>query len=105
MDPPEYDDGKKIDDIPEKLDKSQNKIQFSITVSRHDARWISSRIYEDVDRGLISTEIRAKSSEHSIDMEIVLEVVYAIAKKAIELLLIELKEYLKRKWTYRQSRR
>ena len=107
MDPPDYDnfDYVKIKEIPEKWNQDQREITFKVTVHRNDATWVSSRIFEDVDRDLISAKIVVKSSKHSVDMDITLLIVGAVGKKAIELLLTEIKDYLKNKWKGRQKRK
>jgi hypothetical protein len=105
--PPEYDEViRQIDKIPEKWNSKNKKINFKIIAYRDDATWVSSRIYEEVDRNLISVEIQAKSSEYSIELDVTLIVVGGIvAKKSIDMLLEELRDYLKRKWRMKQRRK
>ena len=64
-----------------------------MTVQKEDATWVSSRIYEDVSRGLISTKIHAKHSEYSVDLSITLAVNVDVTTViiALSLLLTELK--------------
>lgn len=104
--PPEYDDIIwQIDQIPKGWNHNE-PIRFTITAYRQDAAWISSRIFEEVDRNLISTTIQAKSSKYSVELDVTIIVLIGIAgKKAIELLLEELRDYLKRKWGTRQRRK
>ena len=107
MKPPEYDDIlRKIEEIPEKWNGRDKKINLKIIAYREDATWISSRIFEEVDRNLISVKIEAKSSEYSIELDVILIVVGGIvAKKSIDILLEELRDYLKRKWRIKQRRK
>lgn len=105
--PPEYDDIiKQIEEIPEKWDTNNKKINFKIIAFKDDATWVSSRVYEEVDRNLISAKIQAKSSEHSLELEVALIVVGGVvAKKSVDILLEELRDYLKRKWRIKQRRK
>ena len=108
MDSPEYDDSnyRKLEEIPEKCNQDQREIAFKVTVHRNDATWVSSRIFEDVDRDLISAKIEVKSSKNSVDMNIIFTAIGVIvAEKAIELLLTEIKDHLKNKWKGRQIRK
>jgi hypothetical protein len=107
MKPPEYDDPilKTLEDLPEKWkSNNDNKMTLNVTVDREDATWISNRIYQDVDRGLISSVINTTKSENSVDLAITLNVNIDLATiiPALTLLVYELKtktitRYLNRK--------
>ncbi len=96
---------KQIDEIPEKWNGDNEHINFKIIMYRDDATWISSKIYEEVDRNFISAKIQAKSSAHSIELNVMLIIVGgAVVKKSVDILLEELRDYLKRKWRMRRKR-
>src|SRR5438132_1173451 len=106
VNPPEYDDPilTKLEELPDSWDRNQKQIVLKITVHREDATWISSRIYDDVDRGLLSAHIHAHHSEHSVDLTITLSVSIDLTPiiTALSLLLYEMKtktisRYLSRK--------
>ncbi len=96
MKPPEYGDPDFEDrgKVP-KFRAGNTKYKFKITVPRDVAEKISGRIFEDVDRGLVEVEIRARSSKYSIEMDIVLILVGGVVERAMELLLRELGRKLK----------
>jgi hypothetical protein len=101
VNPPEYDDIlAKIERLPEKWNNHDNKeIKLNIVVHREEADWVLSRIFVEVDRNLVSATIKAKSSEYSIELDVILTVIGGlVAKKSIDILLDELKDYLKKKW-------
>jgi DNA-binding ferritin-like protein (Dps family) len=106
VEPPEYNEIlKKIDELPEHWN-GEDKIHFNIITHRDEATWISSRIFEDVDRNLVSVKIDAKSSKYSIELDVVLTVIGGtVATKTIDLFLEELKNYLKAKWQKRQRKK
>ena len=55
--PPEDDIGRKrleYESLPNLWPDGQVGLTWTLTVDREDAAWISQRIYEDVDRGLIT---------------------------------------------------
>ncbi len=95
VNPPEYDDPilEKLESLPESWDRNKKEITLKITVHRDDATQISSRIYEDVDRGLLSVNIHASHSEHSVDLTITLSVSVDLTPiiTALSLLLYEMK--------------
>ena len=114
VNPPEYDDLilKKLEELPEKWNRKKKEITLELIVQKEDATWISSRIYEDVSRGLISTKIHAKHSEHSVDLTVTLVVNLDVTPIiiALSLLLTELKtkmisRYLSKKRKDRRRRR
>jgi len=114
VNPPEYDDVilKKLDELPEKWNRMHNEITLEMIVEREEANWITSRIYEDISRGLISTKIHAKHSEHSVELTITLAVSVDLTPiiTALSLLLYELKtktisRYLSRKIRDERRRR
>lgn len=107
MNPVEYDDIlEMIEKIPKEWYKDYKKISFKIITYRKDASWVSSRIFEEVDRNLISAEIKAKSSRYSIELDILMTVIAGLAaKKAVDILLEELRDYLRRKWINKQRQK
>ena len=108
VNPSEYDDFilKKLYELPEKWDKNKNEITLKIIAQKEDATWISSRIYEDVSRGLISTKIHAKHSEYSVELTITLAVNVDVTTViiALSLLLTELKTKMIRRYLSRKRR-
>ncbi len=79
--------------IPEKWSPEQNKVDLHIIARRRDAAWISSRIYDYVDDGLITAKFEVKHSEFSIDMHITLAInlTVDVSLVALTTLLIELR--------------
>jgi len=77
-------------------------IKLHLILSVEEARWVSSRIYEDVERGIFTAEFQIKQSAHSLDMGIALGVVVGaavttIVQRSTNYLLDELKDFLTRK--------
>lgn len=114
VNPPEYDDLilKKLEKLPEQWNRRHDEITLEMIVEKEDAIWVSSRIYDDVSRGLISTKIHAKHSEHSVELAITLTVSVDLTPviTALSLLLYELKtktirRYLDRKAIERRHKR
>lgn len=105
MNPPEYDDVlRMIEKIPKKWN-DDGKISFKIITYREDATWIASKIFEEVDRNLISAKIEAESSEYSIELDVMLIVVGGlVAKKSIDMMLEELRDHLKKKWNAKRRK-
>ena len=112
--PLEYDDPilEKLENLPEHWDKKRKVITLKITAHRDDAAWISSRVYEDVDRGFLSAQILANHSKHSVDLTITLSISVDLTPiiTALSLLLYELKtktiqRYLNRKRKLKGRRR
>ena len=106
MNPPEYDDIlEKIDKLSEQWNGTDKNINLQLTLHNDEAAWFSKRIFEDVDRGLISATIGAKPSKYSIDLDVTLSIlVIATAKKTISLLLEESRDYLNRRYRIKQRR-
>ena len=103
MDPPEcnHPNCNSIDVALEEWNGRQKEIYFHMIVHRKDATWVSSRIFEDVDRNLISAKIEVISSKHSVDMDVILSIAESVGKKTIDLLLEELRNYLHKKYRNR----
>ena len=100
MKPTEYDDIlRMIEDIPKEWNKGdKDKINFKIIAHREDANWVLSRIFEEVDRNLISANIQARSSKYSLEIDIGLAIIGApVTAVAVNILLEELRDYLKKK--------
>ena len=100
---------KMLKGIPETWSKNEKAKRIKIIADRKDAAWVSSRIFEDVDRGLITVSMEVKKSKHSVEMEILLtpvEIVGTVALgTAMSLLLVEIKNHLISKWKKRKRRR
>jgi hypothetical protein len=54
---------------------------MSIMIERDDVGWITSRISEDVDRGLITADINIRKSSLSCELDIALRTVSDIMNK------------------------
>lgn len=68
MDPPEYDDFEKTMKVPKKWGPNSNSMEFHMVVNQATSTSVCRRLFEDVDRGLITVTITAKHSPHSIDL-------------------------------------
>jgi hypothetical protein len=70
------------------------------TVEREDAAWISERIYEDVDRGLISADLSATPATQCILLTIAIAVLAHVAtpyvQKGLNILVKDIKRHLNR---------
>ena len=64
VNPPEYDDIlDKLRKLPDKWNKDDKKMEFEIIAHPNEAVWVSKQIYQEVDNGLITANIRVHKSE------------------------------------------
>ena len=100
---------KMLNGIPETWSKNEKAKKIKIITDRRDAAWVCSRIFEDVDRGLITVTMEVKKSKRSVEMEILLKggeiVGTAVLTTAMLLLLQEIKTHLISKWKKKNRRR
>lgn len=98
---------KRLDDLQRELehDEKRKKPKSEIKLPKlvldiREARWVSSRIYEDVERGIYSVILSAKKSPHSIELEPLLKIAegvgYTVVGSTVLFLLQEIKDHLKR---------
>jgi hypothetical protein len=75
----------------------------TLTVEREDATWISGRIYEEVDRGLISADLRAMPSTQCIFLTIGITVLGGLdtsyVKKGLDILMKDIHRRLRKSIT------
>jgi len=100
---------KMLKGIPETWSKNEKAKRIKIITNRKDAAWVCSRIFEDVDRGLITVTMEVKKSKRSVEMEILLKAIEivgtAVLATAMTLLLQEIKIRLISKWKKKNQRR
>lgn len=60
--------------LPEQWPKNQDTLELHIIASKKDASWISSRIFDYVSDDLLTTKIKAKHSEYSVELVINLSI-------------------------------
>jgi len=74
-----------------------------------DARWISSRFYEDVERGIYSVKLNVKKSPNSVEMEATLRIIEGVGQTVVGatvlFVLKEVKDYLVRNRRKREKLR
>jgi len=100
---------KMLNSLPEKWKKGEKEKRIKIVADRKDAGWISTRIYEDVDRGLLSVTLKVQHFKQSVEMDILLKVtegtVDVALTTALTLLLIEIKKRAVERWKRRVRRK
>jgi len=89
--------------LPERWPENQRELKIKLTVSKDAAVRITSRIYQDIDRDLISAEFNVKKSPHSVEMEILIRVAEVFAIAALHLLLDEVKQRAINAWRRRRE--
>lgn len=85
-------------DGPENWKDDQTVARITVEADREDITWISGRIHEDVDRGLIVNISTATKGEHSIllDTTIVAAVISPVITKALDLLVADIQKRINR---------
>ena len=78
------------------------KIKLDLILSVNEAVWVSRRIYDDIDKGLLTADFKIKSSAYSVEMTIVLSfltgsVISPFATKVANRLADDLMNFLERK--------
>ena len=100
---------KMLNSLPEKWKKGEKEKRIKIVADRKDAGWISTRIYEDVDRGLLSVTLKVQHFKQSVEMDILLKVtegaVDVALTTALTLLLMEIKKRAVERWKRRVRRK
>lgn len=85
---------------PENWKDDQTVAKIIVEADREEVTWISGRIYEDVDRGLIinNTSMVTKG-QHSVllDTTIVAAVISPVIAKALDLLVSEIQKRINQK--------
>lgn len=98
---------KRLDDLQRELEhgekrtKPKSEIKLpKLVLDIREARWVSARLYEDVERGIYSLILSAKKSPNSVELEPLLKIAegvgYAVVGSTVIFLLKEIKDYLKR---------
>jgi len=99
---------KLINDPPDKWNPKWKEKKIRIVGDRRLASSVSTRIFEDVSRELISVTFDVKHSKHSVDMEIAIRIGEtigaAVAGSAMTLLFEDIKRRVRRYWRMRSRR-
>lgn len=86
------------DNIGKKIPQKIELPTFILEVN--EARWISARFYEDVERGIYSVNLVVKKSPNCVELTPVITIAenvgYAVVSGTVMFLLKELKDYLMR---------
>ena len=77
----------------------QTVARITVEADREDVTWVSGRIYEDVDRGLIVNTSTVTKGQHSIllDTTIMAAVISPVITKALDLLVSEIQKRINQK--------
>jgi hypothetical protein len=68
---------KVLDDLPEQWIGKEMKLH--VIADRRDASWVTRRIFEDVERGLINAQFTVKESNHLCDITFILKIADGLA--------------------------
>jgi hypothetical protein len=66
-----------LDDLPEQWIGKEMKLH--VIADRRDASWVTRRIFEDVERGLINAQFTVKESNHLCDITFILKIADGLA--------------------------
>jgi len=66
-----------LNDLPEQWIGKEMKLH--VIADRRDASWVTRRIFEDVERGLINAQFTVKESNHLCDITFVLKIADGLA--------------------------
>jgi hypothetical protein len=66
-----------LSDLPEQWVGKETKLR--VIADREDATWITRRIFEDIERGLVSAQFIIKESNHLCDITIILKIADGLA--------------------------
>ena len=98
-----------LENLGVQISKNDREIRINFVVDIREARWFSSMIYEEVEKGLLSAELKVNKSKHSMDIEAILRIVegvaIVVAGQLTNFLLKQLKNYLRRKKKKEEKRR
>jgi hypothetical protein len=70
---------KRLEDLPDSWEPMINNMHMNMMLERDDVGWLTNRISEDVDRGLIIADINIQKSSFSCELEIIIQTVADIA--------------------------
>lgn len=94
---------KRLENLPNSWEPMINNMHINMMLERDDVGWLTNRISEDVDRGLIIADINIRKSSFSCELEIIIRTVADIVNSpavqtamgtALTLLLKEIKDGL-----------
>jgi hypothetical protein len=66
-----------LNDLPEQWIGKEMKLH--VIADRRDAIWITRRVFEDVERGLITAQFAVKDSDHLCDISLILKIADGLA--------------------------
>ena len=66
-----------LNDLPEQWIGKEMKLH--VIADRRDAIWITGRVFEDVQRGLITAQFDVKDSDHLCDISLILKIADGLA--------------------------
>jgi hypothetical protein len=101
---------KRLENLPDSWKPMVDNMQMNMKLERDDVGWLTNRISEDVDRGLITADINIRKSSSSCELDIIIRTLADIANNtavqtaigaALTLLIKEIREGLI--WRYKKK--